>query len=257
MTSAREREQDYLSRLLQLNPLGQTGEILARRDHFLNPESSARPFLDDQDLHFVDRKQQVRRQLETIRNNFWQLEVHALQTQLAALDVDEFPDLGFAVSRLQQVAKLKSSFQVLQHHHACFDDFYNQFTRLVIAAPDEAEQLRTLNQEATDFELADLDMHTTRDYRRIAEVIQKEFPELYELEKYWLNQVAAAGNQQSSINRTVHILHFLIVACLVLVLLLGLKSLPEITLIITLGLAILFGASRLTRRFVERNRSAA
>lgn len=257
MTSAPEREQEYLSRLLQMNPLGQTGEILARRQHFLNPESSARPFLDDQDLHFVDRKQQVRRQLASIRNNFWQLDARVLLKQLAELDVDEFPDLGFAVSRLQQVAKLKSSFQVLQHHHACFGEFYNQFTRLVIAAPDEAEQLRTLNQEEADFELADLDLHTTRDYRRIAEVIQKEFPELYELEKYWLNLVAVSGKEKSSINRTVHILYFLIIAALVLVLLLGLKSLPEITLIITLGLAILFGAARLMRRFVERKKSTA
>lgn len=249
-------ETDYLSRLLQLNPLGQTEEILARRHHFLNPKSSARLFLDDQVLHFSDRKQQTRKELEAIRKNFWQINASSLLEQLEALDVDEFPDLGFAVSRLKQVAGLKSSFQRLQHHHTCFDEFFEQFSRLVIAAPDEAEKLRTSKTELTDFELADFDLHSPRDFRRIAEVIRKEFPELYELEKYWLNQIAASGKEQSSINRTVQILHFLISAALILVVGLGLTFLPEMTVIVTLGLAFLFGVTRLIRRFIEKKRSS-
>ena len=94
-------------------------------------------------------------------------------------------------------------------------------------APEEAERLRTRNGESTSIELADLDLNTPREYQRIAEVVQKQFPELYELEKYWLNQVAVSGRERSSINRTVNVLYALIIASIGLVLLLALFYLPE------------------------------
>ena len=227
MTTARESEQDYLNRLLQMNPLGCTEEILARRHHYLNSQAVEYPFLADVDLNFIDRKQRARKKLETIRRNFWQVNAQTLLTQLDKLDVHEFPELGFSVSRLQQVARLKGEFARLQQHHACFEEFYEQFTQLVVASPEEAERLRTRNGESTSIELADLDLNTPRDYQRIAEVVQKQFPELYELEKYWLNQVAVSGRERSSINRTVNVLYALIIASIGLVLLLALFYLPE------------------------------
>jgi|GEM_PF-2949461 len=256
MTDADSNAREYVCRLLQLNPLEQAEEVLAHRQNFLEPGSASRLYLDERELNFNERKQQLKSEMQALRNNFWQFDDRLLQKQLNALEVDEFPNLGFALNRLKKVAALRDSFQRLKHHPACFEAFYDQFCQLVIAPPEEADALRTVSSEPLSVDELDFEISAPEDYRRASAMIKEDFPELYELEKYWLNQVAVMGIETSPIHRKVNILYSCIITALVLILLIGMLYLPGITIITIMVAPPLVGVCYLVHCFAVKQRSA-
>ncbi|WP_339731054.1 hypothetical protein [uncultured Gimesia sp.] len=219
MTNSPETE--YVDRILDLNPLEQSTEILAQRHAFLHPQAHSAQIFDTHSDHF-ERREQAVQQIQSLRNVFWSLKQPMLLQQLEQIDVTEFPDLALGLSRLRMIAELKDSFQRLKQHHACFDEFYEPFCSLVVAPPGTADELRTTLLEASRRESADFDFVGPEDYDRAASIIQREFPELYQLETYWLNQIARTTKQGKSIRRTIKILYFLIASTLGITILLSL-----------------------------------
>lgn len=206
-------ETDYVRQLLQMNPVEQSTEIVTLRHNFLHPQDKLGRTVNEE-FSSEDRREHAIKKIEAVRKHFWSLKERMLYQQLEEIEVSEFPDLALALSRLTKIVELRASFQRLRQHYTCFEDFHDQFCALVIASPGKTDDLRMAFLDASRQEPSGFDLRGPEDYHRVVTTIQQEFPELYQLEKYWLNQVAASTKQHSSIRRTVRILYFSIAAAL-------------------------------------------
>lgn len=186
MTETREIE--YARRLLQMNPLDQPVEILALRRDFLNPETdSAAPLSES--ISFDDRREQTIKNIDALRKGLWTQDRQALRAQIDKIDISELPDLAVSLSRLKAVSEHLESFQKLEEHPACFPQFYEQFCTLVSASPQRVVKQRSEFLNASRKGATDPRYRSPKEYYRIAKVIRGEMPELYALEKPWLEQI--------------------------------------------------------------------
>ncbi|WP_298865650.1 hypothetical protein [uncultured Gimesia sp.] len=190
------RKIDYARRLLQMNPLEQTRDILALRRDFLKPESELGNSINES-VSFDDRKEQTIKNIDSLRKGLWTLDSQTLRKQIEAIDISELPDLAVSLSRLKAIADHRESFQKLQEHPDCFPQFYEQFCSLVSASPQRIVKLRAEFLDASRKGAIDPRYRNPREYYRIAKVIRREMPKLYELEKPWLEQIISRRKSEN------------------------------------------------------------
>ncbi|MFH1303118.1 MAG: hypothetical protein ABIK07_18810 [Planctomycetota bacterium] len=184
------RETDYASRLLNMNPLEHASEILVLRKRFLHPQEHAAKTLDEY-ADASDRREQIVKNINALKSGFWSLPETTLQQQLEMMDISDFPELTLALSRLKNIAEHRESFLRLKQHPDFFEEFFDQFCKLVLASPREAADLRIAFFNEFLNRSNGASHHKPKAYYRIAQVIQREFPELYALENIWLSQIIA------------------------------------------------------------------
>ncbi|MCH9725801.1 MAG: hypothetical protein K0U86_12970 [Planctomycetes bacterium] len=187
----KSQKTDYLRRMLQMNPLEQSTEIVALRCQFLKVENHSENLIDDSSSLF-DRKEQTIKNLELLRKQFWVLKDEVLNQQIADIDIKNFPDLALALNRLQTVANHKDSFRRLKEHPECFESFYEQFCKLVVTSPGKLNETREPCLNTPPSEAWDFDYRDSSDYRKIVHIIEEDFPELYRLEQAWLRKLLVA-----------------------------------------------------------------
>lgn len=202
-------KQEYLSQVLQMNPLDQPAEILIRRKQFLQPQSDSRQF-DTMNTSNEERKTQTLEQINSLRKHFWSFKSGMIEQQLNEIDLSDFPELTFASGRLRKIATLRESFARLKHRCEGHEEFYEQFCTLVISSPAEAERLRSASFTRPKATEDDFELVRPGDDRKIARIVQQDFPELYAVEKDWLNQLAATSKKSNAIRYMVRTLYTLI-----------------------------------------------
>ena len=163
-----------------------------RRD-FLNPESHSGTLVKES-ISFVDRKEQTIKNIDALRKGLWTLDSQTLRKQIEAIDISDLPDLAVSLSRLKAVSERLESFQKLQNHSACFPQFYEQFCTLVTTSSQRIVKQRAEFLNASRKGATDPRYRSPKEYYRIARVIHREMPELFELEKPWLEQIITRRN---------------------------------------------------------------
>lgn len=181
------RETVYLQRVLQMNPLEESTGILATRRAFQHADGDAPLFVEERP--FEERQQIARECLDRLRQDFWSLDKEQLAARLNELDVADFPNLAVNVSRMKAVAERRDAFRRLEKHPHCFGQFLDGFTRLVIASPRMAVDIRREELAQARSGIAHPVYRSAREYKRIARVVEREFPELFILEEEWLRQI--------------------------------------------------------------------
>lgn len=180
---------DYLAQALRMNPLEQAADVIRLRNRFLGvaDASSATRGPDPQDL-----RGKMARRIEAIREHFWTVDLKRLRRELASLKVDALPDLRMAADRLQAVMEFRSEFPRLAGHPNVELELFNDYKRAVTLTRREAAAIKT----------AVLDRLRSRDrikrYQKMVRMMRREFPELYELEEDWLQQILKARPRPSS-----------------------------------------------------------
>ncbi|QDU12294.1 hypothetical protein CA11_00710 [Gimesia maris] len=202
-------KQEYLSQILQMNPLEQPAEILNRRKLFLQPQSDRRLY-DSMNSSYEERRAQILEQMNSLRKHFWSFKTSVIEQRLNEIDIADFPELTFAIGRLKKIAALRESFSQLQHRCENCEEFYTQFSTLVISSPAEAERLRSVTFSPSAANTFDFELPRLEDHRELARIVQQEFPELHALEKDWINQLAATSKKSNAIAWMVQTLHTLI-----------------------------------------------
>ncbi|QDU52365.1 hypothetical protein Pan110_47420 [Gimesia panareensis] len=225
---------EYARQMLLLNPLEEAEQILDRRLRYKQPKTSKQQSSVE---HHADlaQKELVSEQLDKLRAAFWSLDDRKLKQRLNAIDTKPFPHLSIIHSKLKSVAECRDQFQQLKAHPRCFPEFYDKFCKLVIAPPAKAVALRMKYLEESRRGLMSPRFPKPKKYRQLAHVIKKEFPQLYELEKVWINQLLAKRNRISTLdnfywamNKVVYGITYLIV-------------------MLTLGFIIVYGLDFLTK----------
>lgn len=202
-------KQEYLSQVLQMNPLEQPAEILTRRKQFLQPQSENRQF-DTMNSSYEERRRHALELINDLRKHFWSFKTSVIEQRLNEIDIADFPELTFATGRFRKIVNLRESFTRLQHRCEGHETFYEQFCTLVISSPAEAERLRSTSHAQPEATMFDVELVSPEEEQKLARIVQQEFPELYALEKDWLNQLAATSKKSNAIALMVKTLYTLI-----------------------------------------------
>lgn len=209
------RETVYLQRVLQLNPLEESTGILATRRAFQHADDAAPLFVEERP--FEERHRIAGECLDRLRQDFWSLDKQQLAARLNELDVTDFPDLAVGVSRMKAAAERREAFRRLEKHPHCFPQFLEGFTRLVIAAPRKAADIRRAELAQARGGIAHPVYRSAREYKRIARVVEQEFPELFVLEEEWLRKIVGKNNRIRLPKSAPYIIWYLVTAIAVFV----------------------------------------
>jgi hypothetical protein len=185
---------EYLASVLLLNPIFQADEILAARDRFLGRESQADASPEIWQLQ--EQREELQTQIDLVRENFWTMKPKELREALEALKVDQFPDLSLATERLRAAFRVRSEFPKLSQHKHSDQELFEKLKEIAVAAPREAGRTKQAFFLRTS---ANLKLH--RRCRAMIKTMRKEFPELFQLEREWLQQIEStkpiAGKTES------------------------------------------------------------
>jgi len=178
---SRQRAIDYLSRLLQMNPVSQGEEIIALRTKaFHRQAKKSSPTIAMPEAVF-DKRRLLLEKLEAVRTNFWQLPLPLLQHELSQLDATEFPDVHATVKRLHTVANHREGFPVLAQMRGFDGDLFSAIKKVLVAPARETAILR--EQVLSSFQKR----ARNKKGRRMVRLLEKEMPEVYRLETGWFD----------------------------------------------------------------------
>lgn len=174
----------YLNSVLPLNPLSQSDRIVTARSKFLgiDPQQSADEFSDE---NLRDRREELADKLDEIRREFWSSDLQYVQSNLSKLRCGDFPDLEAAAIRLQRLAANRHHFGALAEEGLADPKFFKSFRIIMVAPPRIAD-----SQRDKEIESIRSDKRLKR-VKKMVKQIRREMPDVYELERDWLDAVAA------------------------------------------------------------------
>lgn len=177
------RAVEYLKQVLTLNPLAEAETILDRRHRFLGI-AVRQPLTRTADEGKSSEQRAIaRRVIDEVRTKFWNMPLESLRSQLDAVDFRPFPELKMAADRLRLVATFRPDFPRLAQHPKTHLSLFGFFKNAVVLPPREAGAYKERclqNLSASD---------ALKVCQKMVRMMQKEFPDLYQLEPDWLGQV--------------------------------------------------------------------
>ena len=176
---------EYLDTVLSMDPMNQSSEMIELRWNycgFAPPKSPKAKSVDAESLR--EHRAAVENRLENVRVNFWTTDPKELSKILNRLDVSEFPELKSGVTRLKRVLRQVTSIQSLSSHQETEINLYNTFRRVIMTPTKGAGKLkeRYLRQLAGS--------SSQRQVRRMVEMMRTEFPEVFDIESDWFEQIS-------------------------------------------------------------------
>lgn len=189
---ARKGPADYLVRMLQLNPAAASDQIIAIRSRALRlaPRDQA---AGANARSSAARRASVLRRLEQIRTQCWTASPADLLAQLAALPVDDLPDLSQAVRRLQVLVHNRPLLPQLATHRDFDGDLFSSLKKVLAGSSRETSVVR--EQTVSRFRSA----HLRKRGRRMIKLLKRQAPALYELESNWFESLLR--QKESSVSR--------------------------------------------------------
>ena len=182
----------YLVTALQMNPTEESGLLISRRNQLLGLQTKDRTLDTDSHVQYEDRqklRQELAEKIEHIRKEFWTLDIKKLRSSLANFKCEEFPDLNAIVTRLSTIAAHRERMPSITQSKGFNASFFEVFREVLTSSPRESAVLR-------ERVLAQCGKaKQRRRAKQMIQLIQKELPELYELEAGWLSSLI---NQRNS-----------------------------------------------------------
>ncbi len=174
----------YLIAQLARNPQLQSGEIIAARARALQLADKPVTSRGGDGRHQpVDRRQTLARQLETLREECFNAPAPLLTVQLASLKLDDYPDLRRLADRLLTLVAVREKLPELTQHKDFDGDFWSVFREVLTGKPSEVAVTR-------ERILASFRKSAIRKRgRRMIGLLETEAPELYRLERDWLESL--------------------------------------------------------------------
>jgi len=179
----------YLAEVLALDPAEQSGRIVELRARRVTGAGGSAPRTDPARASVSarsDARDAARAVIESGRDGFWSQDAEELDARLAALALDEFPDLARARARLLQVNDLRGEADALTQNPDADRTLTAILRRVLVAPGPEAARLR--DQAARDSALT----HRASRARAFTRLLRREYPGLADLESDWLARLVRA-----------------------------------------------------------------
>lgn len=170
----------YLQQQLALNPWDASDQIVATRARALRlkQKPTAQPTDDT-----AERRQEIRDTLEAIRDAAFTADATKLQEKLSTLEVDDFPDLHAAADRLRVILAARCNLPALTQHRDFNAHFFDCFKQVLVAPARDTAVLR--ERVMASFRTRKL----RRTGKKMIALLERETPELCELERTWLDSL--------------------------------------------------------------------
>ncbi len=172
----------YVAHCLRLNPMWETDQILATRaeahgatEEFQSPYQRA--------AEEAERKTALRDRVYKLRDNVWKSPLDKLRNELADLSLEGESDLQAIAGRLRVIANARTQLPALTQDKRFDGDFFDCFKQVLSGGPRESAAMR--ERVAASFQ----DKALGRRGIRMIKLLQREVPELYELESDWLRSL--------------------------------------------------------------------
>jgi hypothetical protein len=191
---------DYVTRTVALNPMTEPERIIASRARRIDPKKSSCPPKYGTTT-VAERRLDCLREIQEIREQFWALDQEALLSKLDQPDFSEFADLNVACRALKSTAMRRVAFQRLQEHPHAFAAFMDTLKNIAIAPPGKVTELRNRLRNSALKGTAYPDRHSRREFRRLAETIENEFPEIASVYGTLLQEITTATSHSSRVGK--------------------------------------------------------
>lgn len=191
-TNTEARSKRYVQLALTVNPIWQAPQLLHLRHQLLG----TKPVYQESTTESSDQVRQrhlLKQRLVAIQHEFWKLPLDQLQTQLKQIDVTRFPELGPLAERLTLAATCRADFPKLAQLPKMDMPLLNAFRAAVVLPPKEAGQVRENFLRTLD------SSERLQSAKRGADLISKNYPHLFALEKDWFRTIAQQKQPYSSL----------------------------------------------------------
>lgn len=199
-------QQDYLQKVLALDPRSMAEVILRQRREFLQlGDVFVAEFADDVGDD-IDLRTRMLQRLNEVRREFWILDAKQLTLQLSCLQSVDHVETRTAAARLQQVAVHRDSIRTLLTEPNVHPSFAKALARILVASPAEANRLREAEhrwmrpEQNARFEVA------RRAVQGTAHFIQANYPGVFELEEAWLTELLDYDPREELVNESGNVL---------------------------------------------------
>ena len=176
------QKRKYLAQVLAMNPARQSAQIIAMRNQLLGIQTQEAVQLAD-GSKLASLRERVKQQIENIREQMWRQHPQQLARMLKSINVSQLPELKSAIHRLQKVIQNHHHIRALSSHPDQNINLTNTFRRVVMLPPRDSGILKEayLRQIIESRELPQI--------KKMADMLQVEFPQLYALESDWLESI--------------------------------------------------------------------
>lgn len=201
----------YLKRQLRTDPFTAAGRIIASRNAELaittrdepagNPALSAPGSVDSYSrmrqanatVHTKESLAAVQSEIEELRATFWTIPLPVLVDKLQAIDCRSYPELAVAVERLKRAATIRTDFPNLSLRLKQNSVLFNCIKQSITLPPRDAAGMK----EAL---LRSLQLGANlRSFRSGAELVRREFPQIYELDPEWFDQLQSLRKRRQGL----------------------------------------------------------
>lgn len=179
-TTSQKRK--YLARVLAMNPVQQSAQIVALRNQMLGIQSRESAQLAD-GSKLAKLRSKAKQQIENIREQMWRQHPQQLAEMLKVVDIRHLPEMKSAVERLQVVIQNHNHIQGLASHPKQQINLTNTFRRVVMLPPRESGAVKEayLRQIIESSDLPKI--------KKMVGMLRTEYPQLYALESGWLESI--------------------------------------------------------------------
>jgi len=185
------KKTEYLTEVLQLNPVFQSDQILKLRNQFLGVVSKEQQALTDR-FQKQELRQKANDRLKRMRAQMWTHSPEKLANMIEAIDVRQLPDMRGAVERLKTVVKHHADFQALSQHPLQHINLTNTLKRAVVLSPKEAGSLKESYLRKI------VEQPDQKEIQAMVSMMETSYPALHALESDWLGEIARLSRRKKS-----------------------------------------------------------
>lgn len=193
-----QQTQQYLDRMLQLDPLPNASRMLDLRFRYAGL-STGQSKQEGQSANIAERRKLVSKRLDQIRTDFWTISPLDLRKRLEALNVSDLPELKASVDRLRLLTSYQDQFQQLAKHPQREINLYNTFRRIIMLPPRKAGTVKEKYLRQLPYSEA------RPKVREMVKMMRDKFPALYAIESDWFKQVGQIKSRRSDENEGISI----------------------------------------------------
>lgn len=183
-SNSESRQLRYLILALKMNPLLQTEDIVKLRSRYLGLKSRQTIPADVDGANLEERRAASVRTIERVREHFWQMKLDSLRKELAELNLDSFPDLKHAATRLTIAAANRDALPRLSQHKNFDSKLFLALKTVLVSSP------RDVGSVKEKFRKRLRDQQHRAQAARMVRLLKRNVPEIYGLEQDWLESIA-------------------------------------------------------------------